>query len=139
MAEYDDRPYVVVERRSGGLGAFFMGTAIGVGIALLLAPRSGRETRQEIQESVDRLKRTAENTLKQVQDTVADTIQDARREMDDRIGQARDAMQAGREAARETRDQLERRIGSTEPEDFEPPSEEGPSSGMAPQGDGESH
>lgn len=137
MAEYDDRPYVVVERRSGGLGAFFMGTALGVGIALLLAPRSGRETRQEIQESVERLKRNAENTLKQVQDTVADTIQDARREMDDRIGQARDAMQAGREAARETRDQLEHRI-RTEPEDFEPPGEEGPS-GTAPQGDGESH
>lgn len=138
MAEYDDRPYVVVERRSGGLGAFFLGTAMGVGIALLVAPRSGRETRHEIQEGVERLKRTAENTLKQVQDTVADTIHDARREMDDRIGQAREAMQAGRDAARETRDQLERRIRH-EPEGFEPPDEDGPSSGMAPQGDGESH
>jgi len=33
-----------------GLAGFFLGAAIGAGIVLLLTPRSGVETRQEIQD-----------------------------------------------------------------------------------------
>ena len=38
----DDEPYVVIEK-SGGMGSFFLGLAIGAGLALLFAPKSGRE------------------------------------------------------------------------------------------------
>ena len=41
----DDEPYVVIERQQGsGIGSFLLGAAIGAGIALLLAPRSGAST-----------------------------------------------------------------------------------------------
>ena len=46
--DYDDEdegPYVVIEKRSGGLGSFFIVLAVCAGIALLFAPRSGEQTR----------------------------------------------------------------------------------------------
>ena len=51
---YDDEesdyapPYVIVERREIGVGPFLIGIALGAGVALLLAPQSGEETRRGI-------------------------------------------------------------------------------------------
>src|SRR4029078_5987754 len=65
MSRYDfedDQPYVVIERRSeGGVGAFLLGIALGAGVALLLAPRSGEETRRDIKRRARRVRRAAEN------------------------------------------------------------------------------
>ena len=44
----DDEPYVVIEKSSGGIGSFLMGIAVGAGIALLMAPSSGMETRRRL-------------------------------------------------------------------------------------------
>ena len=57
MSEHDDDlPYIVVERRSGGVGAFMLGALLGAGVALLFAPRTGRELREGISTGARRLK-----------------------------------------------------------------------------------
>ena len=48
-----------------GFGAFLLGGAIGAGIALLYAPRSGQETREML---VDEGERVAERALSSIQD-----------------------------------------------------------------------
>jgi len=128
MSRYDfedDQPYVVIERRSeGGVGPFLLGIALGAGVALLLAPRSGEETRRDIKRRARRVRRAAENVATEVTDTVVDTFQEARRRVEDQIDSAlhvvdvkrqqmHRAMEAGRAAAREARDELEQRIAET--------------------------
>ena len=128
MSRYDfedDQPYVVIERRSeGGVGAFLLGIALGAGVALLLAPRSGVETRRDIKRRARRVRRAAENVATEVTDTVVDTFQEARRRVEDQIDSAlhvvdvkrqqmHRAMEAGRAAAREARDELEQRIAES--------------------------
>jgi gas vesicle protein len=128
MSRYDfdeDHPYVVIERHSDvGVGPFLLGLALGAGAALLLAPRSGAATRRDIKRRALRVRRAAENVAADVTDTVVDTFQDARRRVEDQIDTARHAlevkrqqvqraMEAGRAAAQEAREELEQRIAET--------------------------
>jgi|KBSSwiStaDraftv2_1062776.scaffolds.fasta_scaffold192541_2 gas vesicle protein len=121
----EDQPYIVIERRSdAGVGSFLLGLALGAGAALLLAPRSGAATRRDIKRRALRVRRAAENVASDVTDTVVDTFHDARRRVEDQIDSARHAidvkrqqvqraMEAGRAAAQEARDELEQRIAET--------------------------
>jgi gas vesicle protein len=125
MSSYDsDEPYVVIEQRSSGVGSFLVGLAIGAGIALLLAPQSGAETRRGIARSARRMQRSATDLVGTVADTVSDTLQNARGVVEDRVDAARravdlkrtqvsEAVLAGRAAAQQAREDLERRISET--------------------------
>lgn len=110
MADHDDLPYIVIERRSGSFGSLIMGALLGAGAALLLAPRSGRETRDEIRTSALRLRDRAEDAVRGVTDTVNETIGGVRGEVEGRVEAARDAFEAGRRAARQTRREMETRV-----------------------------
>src|SRR5690606_22856466 len=48
MPDHENVPYIVIEREGGGVGPFLWGVLLGAGVALLLAPRSGEETQEEI-------------------------------------------------------------------------------------------
>src|SRR4051812_5668137 len=120
----DDQPYVVIERHSESVTPFLIGLALGAGAALLLAPRTGAATRRDIRRRALRVRRAAENVATEVTDTVVDTFHDARRRVEDQIDSARQvidlkrqqmhrAMEAGRAAAQEARDELEQRIAET--------------------------
>jgi len=122
--EFEDEPYVVIERQSPGAAPFLMGLALGAAAALLLAPRSGAATRRDIKRRARRVRRAAENVASDVTDTVVDTFQDARRRVEEQIDTARQAvelkrqqvhraMEAGRAAAHEAREELEQRIAET--------------------------
>lgn len=110
MADHDDMPYIVIERRSGGFGSLVLGALLGAGAALLLAPRSGRETRDEIRAGAFRLRDRAEDAVRGVTDTVQETIGGVRGEVEGRVEAARDAFEAGRRAARQTRREMETRV-----------------------------
>jgi gas vesicle protein len=110
MAHHDDQPYIVIERRSGTLAGFLWGALVGAGVAMLLAPRSGRETRDEIRARALRLRDRAEEAVRGVADSVTDTIGEVRGEVEGRIDAAREAFEAGRRAARETRRDMEVRV-----------------------------
>lgn len=110
MADHDDMPYIIIERRSGGFGSLVLGALLGAGAALLLAPRSGRETRDEIRAGALRLRDRAEDAVRNVTDSVNETIGGVRGEVEGRVDAAREAFDAGRRAARETRRDMEARV-----------------------------
>ena len=120
----DDEPYVVIEKRSGSPASFLWGLAIGAGLALLFAPDSGEETRRRLGRSARRVRSTAQDAAEDLRENVSDKYQHARQAVEDRIDSARqaielkkaqatEAIRAGREAAQQARDELERRIAET--------------------------
>lgn len=120
----DDEEYVIIERRSGGAGAFIAGLAVGAAIALLYAPKSGVETREELRRRARRVKESATDIVEGVQDKVTGAFETAREQVESRIETAREAIElkrqqvtravdAGREAAQQARADLERRISES--------------------------
>ena len=63
----EHEPYVVIERESSpGIMPFLIGAALGAGVALLLAPRSGAATRRDIKRRANRVRRAAETAVSDV-------------------------------------------------------------------------
>jgi gas vesicle protein len=113
MGRQSDMPYVVIERRSGGIGGFLLGALAGAAVALLFAPRSGEETRAELRDGMRRLKDRADETVRTMQDAVGDTLQGVRSTVTDRLDHAREAFETGRQSARDAREDLERKARET--------------------------
>ncbi|HEY8311845.1 MAG TPA: YtxH domain-containing protein [Gemmatimonadaceae bacterium] len=123
MRDYDfeGEPFVVIEREEAGIGTLLLGVAIGAGIALLFAPRSGIATRQMIGKRARRTSERVRDAATEVADNVTSQVNQVRDRVADRVGAARDAVRrgqdhvldavdAGRYAAGEARTDLERRI-----------------------------
>jgi gas vesicle protein len=133
MVEYDlddddepyyGEPYVIVERRELGIGPLLLGLAIGAGVALLLAPQSGEETRRSIARRARRAQEAAQGLVEDVTGTVADKFDEVRatvgerieatfNAVDDKKRRVSNAYHAGRAAAREARGELEQRIAES--------------------------
>jgi Gas vesicle protein len=122
---YDDEPYLIVENREGSsIAPFLLGLALGAGIALLLAPQSGEETRRDVADKVRRAKEAARDTVADIGDAIGDTIETAREKVGEGIESAREAVdvrrrrvstafEAGRVAARQAREELEYRLAES--------------------------
>lgn len=121
---YYGEPYVIVERHEAGIGPFIIGLALGAGVALLLAPRSGEETRRGIARRARRAQEAARGFVEDVSGTVADKFDEVRATVGERIDATLDAVDdkkrrvssafhAGRAAAREARGELEQRIAES--------------------------
>jgi gas vesicle protein len=117
-------PYVVVEKRDAGIGPLLIGLAVGAGLALLLAPRSGEETRQAIVRRARRAQEAAQDLVEDATGVVVDKFNDVRASVEERIEATLDsvddkrrrvssAFHAGRAAAREARGELEQRIAES--------------------------
>lgn len=113
MRDREQVPYIIVERDSGGVGAFLIGAALGAVAALLFAPRSGEETQREIKERMTRLRGVAEQRVRDVQQQLGDRLEHTREEVRDRVDAIRDAVESGRQAATDARAELENRIERT--------------------------
>ena len=122
--DFDDEPYLIIEKSSGSVGAFLLGIAVGAGVALLLAPQSGEETRAEIGRQARQARDRARDFAGDVSDGVSRRIGDAREAVTERVDRARAAVdlkrrqveravEAGRAAAQQARADLERRIAQT--------------------------
>lgn len=106
-----DQPYVLIERDSGGsLGTFVLGALVGAGLALLFAPQSGQDTQEEIKDRALRLKSAAEDRIQDAQRTLEDRLDSARAGVESRIDSVKEAVDAGRRAATEARDELEDKL-----------------------------
>jgi gas vesicle protein len=128
---YDDdderylrEPVVIVEKSEAGVGSFLIGLALGAGVALLLAPQSGEETRRGLARRARRAQGAAKDFVEDVSGTVADKFQEVRATVEERIEATLDAVDdkkrrvsnafhAGRAAAREARGELEQRIAES--------------------------
>jgi gas vesicle protein len=122
--DYDDEPFVVIEKHTTSVMPFFVGLAVGTGVALLFAPRSGAATRRDIRRRARRAQRAAEQVATNVTDTVVESFEEARRRVENQLDSARQAIDlkreqvsravdAGRDAAQVARDELEQRLAHT--------------------------
>jgi gas vesicle protein len=120
----DDEPYVIIEKNTGSVGSFLLGIAIGAGVALILAPQSGEETRRGIARQARQARDRARDLADDVGEQVTDRVRGARDAVNVRVDQARRAVdlkrrqveravEAGRAAAQQARADLERRIAET--------------------------
>ena len=93
-----------------GVGKFFggllLGTAIGAAVGILFAPRSGRETRQAIKNSVKDLPKFAEEVGSTVQYQADRLTEQAQRALDEAMIRLQEAIAAGQEASRRLQDEL---------------------------------
>ena len=80
MARNDDREVVLVEREDGGssLRWLLVGAVVGAGLAMLFAPRSGRELRREIKGGVKRLRQVANDAIDEIRDEFVEDERSAR-------------------------------------------------------------
>jgi gas vesicle protein len=114
MRDHDEVPYIVIERHGAGFGPFLWGMLIGAGAALLLAPRTGAETRDEIRERVDRARTAATDRVDAARSRVHRTRENIEDRVDavrDQFGDLRDRIEASAEDAR-NRIRAERRAAT---------------------------
>jgi len=106
MRDYDDDgvPYVVIERSSSGVIPFVWGALIGAATALLLAPKSGAETQEELKERAKRLRDRAEEKAHELQEGLQDAFSEGRRQVEDRLDDARKSVSEGRSKAQKAWD-----------------------------------
>ena len=83
--------------------SFVAGAAIGAGLALLYAPKSGREMREDIldltEDAVDKIKEYA----KEAQDKIKTAVEDGKETFTDKKSVLAAAIEAGREAMQRER------------------------------------
>jgi gas vesicle protein len=102
----------MTDNRSGSTGSFFggllLGAAIGAVTGLLVAPKSGRETRQFLKKSADALPELAEDLSTSVQLQADRFSETALRNWDGTLTRLREAIAAGLEASQRERQEMER-------------------------------
>lgn len=90
------------------IGGFLLGTAIGTLTGLLMAPRTGRETRQILKKSADALPELAEDLSTSVQLQADRLSESALRSWDETLERLKEAIAAGVEATGQERQALKR-------------------------------
>lgn len=86
--------------------SFLLGGVVGAGIALLLAPRSGQETRRKIMEMADSAKEKAEDYYDDVKGTVTAGIDKGKDFFEEKKSIITTAVEAGREAYEKEKNRL---------------------------------
>lgn len=118
----DDRDLIVVEREGGGAFKWLLlGAAVGAGLALLFAPKSGKDTRRELGRSLRSLRDLADETLDEFKGERGEAEHDLR-SMADGAGAYEDdeteaeepapAPKKERPSAVSAREELERRLAA---------------------------
>ncbi|HEX2206041.1 MAG TPA: YtxH domain-containing protein, partial [Longimicrobium sp.] len=117
----DEEEYEVVFEERGGFGTFLLGALFGAGVALLLAPRSGRETQAELARAlggvremaggpVDGTRQSVAGWVDRTRGRVTGRLDEVRAAVDDRLDRVRGAVDEGRMAATQARVELRRRV-----------------------------
>ncbi|MGE0158982.1 MAG: YtxH domain-containing protein [Gemmatimonadales bacterium] len=111
MRNQDEGPYIVIERDSGGgVGSFVLGALVGAGIALLLAPKSGSETQEDLKRQARKLRSAAEERVREAQRQIEERLGEVRDGVQTRLDDVKEAVSAGRSAATDARTDLEKRL-----------------------------
>ncbi len=101
-----------MKHEEGGYGAgplifsFFLGGLIGAGVALLFAPKSGRETREKIKEIAVDAKSKAEGVIDQVKGKVTSVLEKGKEVIEEKKSILSTAIEAGKEAYEKEKEKL---------------------------------
>jgi gas vesicle protein len=99
-------------REEGGHGtgsmflSFLLGGVVGAGVALLLAPQSGRETRTRIREFTEDMKEQAKDYVEDVKDKVTSSIEKGKGLYEEKKSAITKAVDAGKEAYEKEKERL---------------------------------
>ncbi len=97
----------MAENRTGAfIGGLLLGTAVGTVIGLLLAPRSGRETRRLLKKSAEALPEVAEDVTTSLQYQSEKLLDSAQKSLDEALLRLQQAVAVGREAMLQKRQEL---------------------------------
>lgn len=92
----------MTENRNNGFGttflAFTLGAAIGGGLALLTAPRSGSETREKLHGMVDDTRTKMNDITKEAEERLKKTVEEGMDRMEEKSDQVKAAVKAGKDA-----------------------------------------
>lgn len=89
-----------------------LGALVGVSAGILLAPKSGKETREDIGEAFDETIRTVKETSADLVDNAKDSYEDIKYRAYTDLEPVREGFDYGKEIARETGDQIAQTAGS---------------------------
>ncbi len=99
----------LMEQKSSGMAcgvvSFFLGGAVGAGVALLLAPKTGSEMRGQIKDVAGTVKGKADDYYGQIQDLVTSAMEQGSGVIDDKKKLITGAVQAAMEAYDKVRQQ----------------------------------
>ena len=71
-----------MSKNKSGFGKFLLGAGIGVGLGILFAPKSGKETRQDLKEKMDDLVEKAKNIqVEDVKATIEAKVQEIKEDL----------------------------------------------------------
>lgn len=90
------------DNNGGSMGcvfmAFIMGAAIGGGLALLTAPRSGKETRDRIRDMADDARSKVQDAAREAEVRIKEAIDEGKEALIERRDMVKSAIEAGKEA-----------------------------------------
>lgn len=78
--------------------AFIVGAAVGGAIALLTAPRSGKETREKIRDSADELRDKLQNIATEAESKIRHAVEEGRGTLREKQELVKAVVEAGKEA-----------------------------------------
>jgi gas vesicle protein len=86
--------------------SFLLGGMVGAGFALLLAPQSGRETRQKIRDLTDDVKEKAMGYVGEVKETITGSLDKGKEMYEEKKSLFTSAIEAGKEAYEKEKERL---------------------------------
>jgi len=86
--------------------SFLLGSAVGAGLALLLAPQSGRETREKIRELAEDAKNKASTYADQIKGSVTSTVEKGKDFFEEKQSMITTAVEAGKKAYEKEKERL---------------------------------
>lgn len=89
------------DRHDGSPVAFLFGAVVGAGLALLLAPQTGKETRELLKEKGEEFAKRAKEGLGDSRERADDFVQKGREFVETQSERLISAFEAGKEAMRE--------------------------------------
>jgi len=102
------------ERGSNALVSFLLGGIVGAAAAILLAPKAGKETRQDIKDIAEDVKCRVQNYAGGVKDKVSTGVHKGKEIITERRSMLKSAVDAGKEAYHKEKDRLEKGDGEAE-------------------------
>lgn len=102
----------IMRHEEGGHGtgsillSFLLGGLVGAGVALLMAPKSGRETRERIRELTEDAREKAEGYVGQVRGKVSSAISSGKEFVEEQKSVISSAIEAGKEAYEKEKERI---------------------------------
>ena len=102
----------MAQNENGGFSAgcvllsFVVGGLLGAGVALLVAPKSGRETRQQLKELAEDVKEKAEGYIEQMKEQVSTVVEKGKDIIEEQKSILVSAVEAGKEAYEKEKEKI---------------------------------